>query len=55
MTTYIRIYERRYMIGVEQGVSQGCSLSPILFSVFISDLLEEIDRASSDRHSTLKW
>ena len=30
---------------VEQGVAQGCSFSPILFSVFISDLLEEIDRA----------
>ena len=30
---------------VEQGVAQGCSLSPILFPVFISDLLEEIDRA----------
>ena len=30
---------------VEQGVAQGCSLSPILFSVFISYLLDEIDRA----------
>ena len=30
---------------VEQGVAQGCSLSPILFSVFISDLLVEIDGA----------
>ena len=30
---------------VEQGVAQGYSLSPILFSVFISDLLKEIDRA----------
>ena len=29
---------------VEQGVAQGCSLAPIVFSVFISDLLEEIDR-----------
>ena len=24
---------------VEEGVAQGCSLSPILFSAFISDLL----------------
>ena len=24
---------------VEQGVAEGCSLSPILFSVFINDLL----------------
>ena len=24
------------MFSVEQGVAQGCSLSPILFSVFIS-------------------
>ena len=34
------------MRSVEQGIDQGCSLSPILFSVFISDiLLNEIDRA----------
>ena len=26
---------------VEQGVAQGCSLSPILFSVFIKDLFKE--------------
>ena len=30
---------------VEQGVAQGCCSSPILFSVFISDLLGGIDRA----------
>ena len=32
-------------LSVEQKVAQGCSLSPIQFSVFISDLLNEIDRA----------
>ena len=37
--------EKSSTFSVEQGVAQGCSLSPILFSVFISDLLEEIDRA----------
>ena len=37
--------EKSSTFSVEQGVPQGCSLSPILFSVFISDLLEEIDRA----------
>ena len=26
------------MFSVEQGVAHGCSLSPILFSVFINDL-----------------
>ena len=36
--------EKSSTFSVEQGVA-GCSLSPILFSVFISDLLEEIDRA----------
>ena len=34
--------EKSSTFSVEQGVAQGCSLSPILFSVFISDLLEEI-------------
>ena len=36
--------EKSSTFRVKQGVAQGCSLSPILFSVFISDLLDEIDR-----------
>ena len=37
--------EKSNMFSVEQGVAQGCSLSPILFSVFINDLLKEVEEA----------
>ena len=36
--------EKSNTIKIEQGVAQGCSLSPILFSVFINDLLKEVDQ-----------
>ena len=32
--------EKSAMFSVEQGVAQGCSLSPILFSVFINEQAE---------------
>ena len=38
--------ERSDSFGVDQGVAQGCSLSPILFSVFINDLLKVVDEAN---------
>ena len=37
--------EKSNMFSVEQCVAQGCSLSPILFSVFINDLLKEVEEA----------
>ena len=37
--------EQLATFNVEQGVAQGCSLSPILFSVFINGLLKEVEQA----------
>ena len=37
--------EQSAAFNVEQGVAQGCSLSPILFSVFINELLKEVEQA----------
>ena len=37
--------EKSEIFNVEQGVAQGCSLSPILFSVFINDLLTDVEQA----------
>ena len=36
--------EKSDSFNVEQGVAQGCSLFPILFSVFINCLLKEVKR-----------
>ena len=37
--------EKSEVSNVEQGVAQGCSLSPILFSVFIDGLLLAVEQA----------
>ena len=37
--------ERSDSFSVQQGVAQGCSLSPILFSVFVNGLLEELEQS----------
>ena len=37
--------EKSAAFRVEQGVAQGCSLSPILFSVFINGLLKDVEEA----------
>ena len=37
--------EKSEVFNVEQGVAQGCSLSPILFCVFINGLLVVVEQA----------
>ena len=37
--------EKSDSFNVDQGIAQGCSLSPILFSVFMNDLLKEVEQA----------
>ena len=37
--------EQSAAINLEQGVAQSCSLSPILFSVFINGFLKEVEQA----------
>ena len=37
--------QKSVMFSVEQGEAQGCSLSPILISVFINDLLRDVEQA----------
>ena len=37
--------EKSTTFSLEEGVAQGCSPSPILFSVFVDDLSREIEKA----------
>ena len=44
-STVLLEVEKSAMFSVEQGVAQDCSLSAILFSVFINDLLKDVEQA----------
>ena len=37
--------EKSAMLSLEQGVAEGCSVSPIIFSVFIDGLFREVEKA----------
>ena len=42
--------EKKYkQLHIGQGVAQGCSMSPILFSIFINQLLDEVEKAGFGR------
>ena len=41
-TVVLLEWEKSNRFKIEKGLAQGCSLSPILFSVFINDLLKEV-------------
>ena len=41
------------MFSVEQGVAEGCSLSPILFSVFINNSLREVEETGLGVYTVL--
>ena len=43
-TAVLLEWEKSDLFNVEQGVAHGCSLSPILFSVFDNDLLKEVEQ-----------
>ena len=43
---YIYRWGKVKMSSAEQGVAQSCSLSPILFSVFINAFLKEVEGGS---------
>ena len=37
--------EKSKPFNIGQGVAQGCSMSPILFYIFINQLLDEVEKA----------
>ena len=45
MLFYWREKNPNSSIYVGQGVAQGCSMSPILFSILINQLLDEVEKA----------
>ena len=47
--------EQSAAFNLEQGVAQGCSLSPILFSVFINGLLKEVEQAELWYRTCYNW